>query len=378
MTSGLLADGCVVETGPGVLDRLAPALDELHEAASAPVTARRPWLQTWLDETPAFTPLVIGVGSARRLDAVAALAMRRVGPLVSVVDIGHGPSDYQVFPARDTVAADALATRVADVLRGLRRPWVLRVDQLPDGDPVAQALTRRLRHARLSPGMGAPAARLGESRDVSAYLSRNAREAVRKARARLRREQLEFSVTVLRDPDAVAGELERVADLKRRRDLQVRGHSSVDVDRDLAMWRRLAVGHAARGEAELVLGHIGDRLAAYLLVFLDKGAYRIWDVRFEPELHRFAPGRLIARAAFQRVLGDPELVELDWMNGEEPYKLSMSNVVVPHTELRAWSSRSMHAVDDWLTRRRAAGASAPGAGDGTATGDERPRDQEGT
>ena len=58
-----------------VLRTRATEIDELHRAAGTPITARRPWLQAWLDTHPDVGVLAVGVETdTGRLEAIALLA----------------------------------------------------------------------------------------------------------------------------------------------------------------------------------------------------------------------------------------------------------------------------------------------------------------
>src|SRR4029077_21077166 len=75
--------------GQRALDGMAEALDDLHAATATPVTARRPWLQTWLSCFPE-EPLIVAVWSGERLEAVAPLAQHRRLGITETVAMGNG------------------------------------------------------------------------------------------------------------------------------------------------------------------------------------------------------------------------------------------------------------------------------------------------
>src|SRR5262245_41872366 len=95
--------------GSDLLDGLGPRLDELHESTGAPVTARRPWLATWVRCQPAYEPLALCVESADRLEAVALLARKKTRLFTEVVALGAGLSDQVRMPARSPEAGLELA-----------------------------------------------------------------------------------------------------------------------------------------------------------------------------------------------------------------------------------------------------------------------------
>jgi hypothetical protein len=108
--------------------------------------------------------------------------------------------------------------------------------------------------------------------------------------------------------------------------------------------------HAARGQVELTTLRLRGELAAYVLCFLDGGAYRMWNCRLAPAWSRYGAGRIANDAALERALADAGATEFDWMRGAEPYKLGLSNHVEHALDLRAWSSPALRSLLD--SRRR--------------------------
>ena len=47
--------------GRDVLRQLGEGLDELHARTSTPITARRPWLQAWIDCFPDYHPIALAL-----------------------------------------------------------------------------------------------------------------------------------------------------------------------------------------------------------------------------------------------------------------------------------------------------------------------------
>ena len=110
--------------------------------------------------------------------------------------------------------------------------------------------------------------------------------------------------------------------------------------------------HAARGEVELTTVRLSGELAAYVLCFLDRGVYRMWNCRLAPKWVRYGVGRVGNDAALRCALEDPGCREFDWMLGEEPYKFSMSNLLKRSEDLLAWSSVGVKTVFDMRRRLR--------------------------
>jgi CelD/BcsL family acetyltransferase involved in cellulose biosynthesis len=312
------------------------ALDALTAATGSPVTARPTWWRTWFDCYPEWTPFVPVVREGDRLVAAAVLAVRRRGGLTRVISAGHGRTDDVRLPAVDADAARRLATAVRQALDEAR-PWVLDVEQAPAGDPVVEALCRLLPGAEVRPGDGMPTVRT-TSGALEDHLSRNSRKALAKLRNRLATEGLVPDVRWTGDPQEVAVVLPELAAVHRARDEALGRRSDHSDPRAARFFREVALRHAERGEVELLTLRLRGELASYVLALRDGRALRSWDNRLSPEWARYSAGRLANTEALRRVVQDPDLDELDWMRGEEPYKLQTATEVVPTCGLRAASS----------------------------------------
>ena len=337
-------------SGPDVLDRLGSRLDELHAATGAPVTARRAWLAAWVRCQPGWEPLALCVESAGRLAGVALLARRKRRLYTELVALGAGLSDQIRLPARDPGAARLVAQAVLAELRAVRGPWSLTVRHLPREDAVARALAAELPCAVLESGDVSPSLRFDGRRTLRGYVSKNHHQQVRRMRNRMRSEGLEPRVEHLREREAIAAHLSRMVDICLRRDIDLRGESLLDLGYARAFFREVILAHAERGEVEVTTLRLGGELAAYVVCFLDRGAYRMWNCRLAPEWSRFGPGRVANDAALEHALADPGATEFDWMRGAEAYKQSLSNHVEHALDLRAWSTSALRSLLD--TRRR--------------------------
>jgi CelD/BcsL family acetyltransferase involved in cellulose biosynthesis len=336
-----------VFSGVDVLDRLGPALDDLHASTVTPVTARRPWVSTWIRCTPDYEPLAIVIeGALERLEAAALLASKKRQVLTEFVALGHGPSDQVCLPARSLEAAAALGRAVAEYLRARSGHWRLVVRNLPSEDPVARKIADELGCAQVLPGDPSPALRFDAGRSLRSYVSRNHHQQVRRMVNRMSREGLVPVIGHLRDADEIRAILPELEAVCRQRDVELRGRSYLDGSEGEAFFRQVILEHAARGEVELTTLRLKDELAAFVLCFLDSGVYRMWNCRVSPEWSRYGAGRVANNAALERALADDAAVEFDWMRGEEPYKASMSNHVARAQDLLAWSSPALRAFLD--------------------------------
>lgn len=334
-------------SGTRVLDRLGADLDEIHAATATPVTARRPWLSTWVRCNPEVEPLALVVrGAQGRIDAVALLGRRARRSFTEFVALGHGCSDQVRLPARDAASADLLARAVSAHLRAVPGRWRLVVRHLPGGDPVAARIAAELPCAKVVPGDVSPALRFGPSRSLRSHVSRNHHQQVRRMMNRMRRDELFPVIEHLREPAAIAAVLPQVEEVCRRRDIDLRGQSSLDHNGTGAFFRQVILEHALRGEVELTALRLRGELAAYVLCFNDNGSRRMWNCRLSPAWRRYGPGRIANNAALGKALADGRCTEFDWMRGNEPYKSGMSNHVERSQDLLAWSDATLRTILD--------------------------------
>jgi CelD/BcsL family acetyltransferase involved in cellulose biosynthesis len=336
--------------GSDVLDRLGPRLDGLHAATGAPVTARRPWLATWVRCQPAYEPFALCVEGADRLEAVALLARKKQRLFTELVALGAGLSDQIRLPARDPEASRELARAVVALVLDVHGPWRLTIRHLPPDDGVARAIAAELGCAELETGDASPSLRFDGRRSLRSYVSKNHHQQVRRMRNRMHGEGLLPRLEHLREREAIAAILPEVVDVCLRRDASLRGESLLDQPGARAFFREVILEHAARGEVELTTLRFGDVLAAYVVCFLDRGAYRMWNCRLNPAWSRYGAGRVALDAAVERALLQGSTTEFDWMRGAETYKQGLSNHVEHALDLRAWSSIALRSVLD--SRRR--------------------------
>lgn len=354
------AGAAVVTGGPGTaatvrhlrgrdaLTQVAGEFDALCARAGVPFTSRRTWLQAWADTHRAWEPWLVLVEDTGGLRAAAPLAVRRSRGVRTIALLGHGPTDDARLPA-DPGTADALA---AAVVAGLPAgPWRLRLQQVPDGDPVVGALVGRLRHARLGPGQGMPLVRVSGS-DPAAHVSKNTRKALAKVRNRLADRGLEPVSTWTRDAEQVRALLPELVRVHRERDLALGRRADHDDPSAAAFYEQVVLRHAAAGEVDLLTLRLDGDLAAYVLGFRDGRAFRSWDNRLAPRWADLSAGRLANTEAIRHVVTSPDYDALDWMRGEEPYKLQSATEVVPTAVLQAWSHAALRQVEDLAGRAR--------------------------
>jgi|SRR5664279_1588207 CelD/BcsL family acetyltransferase involved in cellulose biosynthesis len=321
------------------------ALDDLHARTGAPVTARRTWLQTWMDCFTSYQSFAVLVEDGDGAAGAALLAFRRRHGLTIVRSVGHAMSDQVRFPALDPAAATQLAIGVAGALQGLPRPWRLDVEQLPPDDPVVAALRRQLPWAEVRSGDPSPTVRFTRGRALRSYISRNHHQASRRLVNRMRRADLATEVEVLSQPADIAALLPDLERICRQRDHQLGRLSQFDDPEGGPFFHEVVRRLAENGEVALTTLRLGSQLVAYVLSFVDGSVHRMWNTRFDPRLAQFGPGRLAVDAALGAALADESIVEFDWMRGDEPYKASTATDVVPAVRLVAWSSQLLGGAE---------------------------------
>ncbi len=304
---------------------LADRLDELHATTRTPVTARRPWLQAWLDSYRSFDPLTVGLERPDgRLDAIALLATKRQRGLTQVVAVGHGPSDAMTLPARDAVAGGALSEAVAAALHGQRGAWQLSLRHLSAEDALAPHLLDDLRRSRLAPGDVSPTLRTEPGDVLAQHVSRSHHQGISRIRNRMVRDGLRPTIEHLYDADRIAAVLPAVEQVFRRREAAMERACALDRPEPRDFFRHVIAQHAALGTACLTTLSLEGELAAYVLCFVDGPAYRMWHPRFDPRWDRYSPGKLAMDESIAHALSQGA-TEYDFMRGQERYKSSYAN-----------------------------------------------------
>jgi hypothetical protein len=239
--------GVRVVTGRAGVLRELRAAGPLLAALRAPVTARPPWLTAALALDAARLagprPVAIVVDPPGGTGAPRALAtlVLHGGPRVTATLLGDGlpvPAGAAParLPARDDDAAERLAAGLIGLLGRLRRPWRLRLADLPLGDPTLRAIGRLRPEAAFA---NARSARLVDALDDAGPVHRTRNPA-----------ELERQL-----PDLLAREPDR------------RARTALRVTTRL---------HAAIGQVQLATTADGDRLRAGLLTLVDGADRRPW------------------------------------------------------------------------------------------------------
>lgn len=329
--------------GPDALSRHGQAFDQLADQAGAPVTARRRWLQAWIDAHHDWTPWLLTANGGQGLVGALPLAFRKRGPLLDVVMLGHGPSDDARLLSTSSTGAAELANALRSHLAAFRW-WRVRLHQLPAEDPVVQALARSLPINETQADDGMP---LVEMAGISTQpvLSRNTRKALAKIRNRLKGRGLEPRYEWITDPEHIGRTLPEMMRVRRERDQALGRRPDHDDPVAAAFYREVIMRHAAADEVALLTLRLDGDLAAYLCAFRDGRTLRSWDNRLSPRWADLSAGRLVNTTALEFVAASPDYDALDWMRGLEPYKLQSATQVVPTEHFYAWSSPLLRRID---------------------------------
>jgi CelD/BcsL family acetyltransferase involved in cellulose biosynthesis len=341
--------------GAHALSALGPRLDELHAAAGASVLARRTYLESWARVYSDFDPWVVAVAVGKDLLAALPLARRRRRwGWTEIVPMGHGVSGHTFAPARDERSARSLGAAVARRLQAMRGPWRLAVAHVHPEEPALGALCDELAVRALAEGDGAPLLRFDQGRELREYASHNLRRTLQKRRNRIRRAGLTAEIDHVGDPTEIRELLPELASLRRRRMLSFGGRDE-PTSRPARFRATVLARLADEGAVEVTTLRLDGELAAYAIGLLDGRCYRLWETHFEPTRGWFGVGLLVQAAMLERVLADPRFVECDLERGLDQHKLQLTRTVVPGSDLTAWSSPAVRALDHFARYGRTRG-----------------------
>lgn len=341
----------LIDGDGSVLDKLGDEIDELLAATGAPITARRPWLSCWARHHADWQPWPVVLRRDGELRGVALLARQTRHGVLRVAMLGHGESDYCALPVRDPADAPRLAAAVALGLRRQRRPWFMRLEQLPVGDPVVAGLRGRLRNAEIGPADPAVVVPIDPpGADLRELTTTKARKNVRNARAKLRRDGVRVEVRRLGDASEVRAALPEIRRVRAAGNVAKGLNDHADPG-NRGFWGEILPMLAGRGEADVTELRFDGALACYAVCLRDGTSYRGWDTRMSPEFARYSPGVLLRDALLGHLAGGP-WTEYDLMRGTEGYKNALGARLRELAELRAWSSPTMRLP--WRAWRGAA------------------------
>jgi CelD/BcsL family acetyltransferase involved in cellulose biosynthesis len=336
--------------GAAALADRGDAMDALHDRVRAPVDVRRPWLDVWSAGRTDREPLII---SLERLDqgagpaadgppvmaAVAPLASRSIGPVRSLVALGHGFSDHCSVACLDADAASELGAAVRSTLDEARRPWVLTLARLPAEDERTHAFIDGLGQPYDTSEVSvAPQVVFDEQAELTRYESRNTRAMDTRSRNKIRAMGKTLETEVFGERDRIHAAVPELVRLHRERDLQLRGSSALDDPREARIYRGIIERHADLGLVRILEIRIDGDLAAFVVGIIDRGTVRIYDNRVSPDFLDYRAGSLANSGALRAAFECPHVKVLDWGSGDQRYKRSSATHLIPNLQLRAWSS----------------------------------------
>jgi CelD/BcsL family acetyltransferase involved in cellulose biosynthesis len=329
-------------SGTEALGVLGPALDDLHERVATPTTARRAWMQAWIDVYGAqWEPWLLVVGDTHRAAAVAPLARRRVAGCVQVVGLGGQGSDHTPVVSESDAAGEELARLLQRELADLRRPWSLFLPQLDVGHPMLAELNRLYPHGQVTEGPGRPRLVIAD-RATPRGVSRNTAGSAARHRNLIARHGRTLDLTWHHDPDEVLGLLDELLAVHRRRDEQLGRVSTLDDPTVEAHYRQVIDRH--RDHLELLVVRIDREIAAYDLCLRSGTELYVYDNRLNPSFAAYSPGLLANVETVRRAIEDPAIEVLDWGGGVQPFKLSCANEVRQTAGFAAWSSTALRSA----------------------------------
>jgi CelD/BcsL family acetyltransferase involved in cellulose biosynthesis len=191
-------------------------------------------------------------------------------------------------------------------------------------------------------------------RVLNTYLSKNTRKALAKIANKLERDGLVAETAWHRDAATVRALLPELAAVHRARDEALGRRTDHADPRAAAFYREVISRHADRGEIDLLTLRLRGELAAFVCGFADGRVLRSWDNRLAPTWSEYSAGRIANTEALRHAVLSGDYDELDWMQGEEPYKLQSATHVVPTTDLYAWSSPGVRRAHAAVERARRA------------------------
>ncbi len=326
-------------------DQLSDVWNQLLNAYDqATVHSTFEWLRTWWDhyhgarellilvaqdgpETLGIAPLAISTSPA-----VKGLADQR-----SIGFLGQGSSDYGDFivPARH----DEVMGAFVDGLLELRPSWDrIELREIREDSPALQGFLSAAEGAGLACHTSECSTCLQVRIDTSwdEYFGRvraKFRSDIRRRQAKLEKIGPVGLVRRQNVDEALWQDLlqinEKHYDQKNKQDLS----------RNLAFLKQVADRLGPRGIMDFSLLKVGEQTAAYNIGFRYHGVVSHWKVGFQPDLYKFAPGRLLIRFLLEDCFQDGTRC-FDFMRGAEEYKRNWAfaerknvNLTVDNTRL---------------------------------------------
>jgi CelD/BcsL family acetyltransferase involved in cellulose biosynthesis len=349
-----------VVTDEPSLRALAPAWDELADAAGANAVARPFWCLPWWRGLGHGRPAVVTVEDGGRLVALAPLHERRIAGARIVRFLGHG-----LGPVTELLVRPGAKAAAREAWRAVLGTPRTRLELLEYREPAAGL--EELRAVAATPVRVTPSDRCPYLAPAPDYLTgrrKKLRQTVRRAHERLAEEASEHSLDVAAEPDDVERVLPEVQGLLDRAE-QAQPRLHVLAGPYAPFTREVLRAGAAAGRVRVFVGRVGGRAASFDIGFVTGGTLELWVGRIDPELRRFSPGHL----AFERIVAhahDEGLARLDLGLGGDQYKRMWCDESYGTLNVAAASSRAALLAGDLVLGGRSAAHAALGRARGLA------------
>ena len=347
----------IIRRGWSALRPLEPAVETLHQTAGTPVTARLSWWRSAVMSDRDAVPVLLALPAGDAIHAAALVSMRQAGGARQITSGRPNSDDAWEVAALSDRARRTLLQELARFALGLGGSWQLALTGLRDGDDAAW-LARQLPAGQAEsappvPGIGFASGEVAFGPGIRSGLDRSSQ--------RIRQQALSEQIQFERDPARLAELRDEIEAVHLARDHDAGRPSDLDDTVGVAFWRSVYDLHAARGELEVGTLRLDGHLAAYVIAFTDRGAYRVFDGRFAPPWRRYSPGRRLEAAVVDHAKREGFAV-LDWMTSVAPEKLVASTGAEPRWTVvatRVDAAADERAVPIAIPRPRSA-RTAPG------------------
>lgn len=334
-----------VHRGRTAWSEFADDIDRLQRRLETPITARRPWLDTWLDCYRDFEAAFVTIHRDDTLAGLAPLGVCKKGGVSHFVPMGHGPSDVVEFAATSADVRTELTKAMVAMMSESCSRWTFTAGNLLANSPVVPALLHQLKVRQVTAGNVLPRTEFTDGRELRSYVSRNHHQQVRRLRNRAERDGLDLAIEHLGGPELIAV-LDDLIAIQGRREVDAGRRLKTKDLNDGAFLRKVITVHAAQGLVEATILSVKGTPAAFTITFLDNGVRRLWTLAFDPVHRDYGIGRMCVDASLERALEDSSCREYDWMKGDESYKSTFANGSVRTVDVLGWSSESLRVVFD--------------------------------
>ena len=337
--------------GLGAVQQYSRPLARLAERISAPAPLLWEALCAWCTPRPERELITLLVREGDTVTGAAHLTRQLRYGVWRYAKAGS-PGEPFLLLAATADAAHRLAVAIQDELAASGRRWELRLADLPAGDSTATALAALLAPAQVELQQVTPQMFFSPEAGLNAYLTRNTRAAVAKARNRIARENRSLAVGWSHTPASVVAELDDVVRVRRSRDEQL--HRARHDEREEQTFRDTVTGLARAGHVRLLSVRIDGELAAFAVGFQTSGTLWVYANAVSPSFTHFSAGTIANAEVVRWAHAEPSIRVLNWGAGVQRYKLSGRTEITTTQVIRAWSSRRIKVWSEIRAIARAA------------------------